>query len=54
MLWVKNGVYISCTYTMPLISDGEVFDAIRNLCPSARILLVSGFARARAADEMMK
>ena len=39
MLWVKNGVYISCTYTMPLVSDGEIFDVIRNLCHSARILL---------------
>jgi two-component system cell cycle sensor histidine kinase/response regulator CckA len=41
-------------YTMPLVGGGEVFDAIRNLRPNARILLVSGFAQARAADEMKR
>jgi CheY-like chemotaxis protein len=41
-------------YTMPLVSGGEVFDAIRNLRPGARILLVSGFAQADAADELKR
>lgn len=41
-------------YAMPLMSGGQVFDSIRQFQPDARVILVSGFAQARAADEMMK
>lgn len=41
-------------YTMPLMSGGQVFDSIRQFQSDARVILVSGFAQARAADEMMK
>lgn len=41
-------------YTMPLVSGAEVFDAIRRLRPDTRVILVSGYAQARAADELSK
>ena len=40
-------------YTMPLISGAEVFDSIRSMRPDARIILVSGYAQARAAEDLM-
>ncbi|MBW2291780.1 MAG: PAS domain S-box protein [Deltaproteobacteria bacterium] len=41
-------------YTMPLVSGGDAFHAIREICPDARILLVSGYAQASIAEELME
>lgn len=41
-------------YTMPLISGAEVFDSIRSMRSDARIILVSGYAQARAAEDLIE
>lgn len=41
-------------YTMPLVSGAEVYDSIRTLREDTRVILVSGYAQARAADDLMK
>ncbi len=41
-------------YTMPLVSGGVVFDSLRKLEPGVRVLVVSGYAQSRAAEELME
>ena len=51
---IDSIVGVVLDYTMPLVSGAEVYDSIRTLREDTRVILVSGYAQARAADDLMK
>jgi two-component system cell cycle sensor histidine kinase/response regulator CckA len=54
-LYARNGADIAAVLvdaTMPGMSGAHVFDALRELDPRARVILVSGHSREQAADSL--